>query len=143
MKKSLLLVLALATLGCSKTNNQSPQGQVGIGGVEVGQLTIGYPVISLAKNTDTAITMPISAMLSVMGNYAGAITFTFGTLPAAVDSIVPASYTSPSSGTSEKVSENFTFHINAIDTGTFRLAVIASGAWYGVPPSDTIKIIVH
>jgi hypothetical protein len=136
-------ILLLAISACSKTNSQSSYlTHAGEGGWDIGLIKTGLSNISLVKNTDTTISIPISLSFYALGKMSVGDSITFGPLPPDVVSVIPAS--SLNGGfmdTTGKLTNAFAFHIHAIDTGTFQIVVLAYGGH--APDSATFKLIVH
>jgi len=136
-----IAVLIVALGSCNKKSTATQQLST-LGGWTLDGIT-GYNNISLAKNTDTVISMPITAGATIDGNWQVPITISFGSLPANV-SVTPASYTAIATTLNRYVTDTFAFHIHAVDTGTFPLAVVANDGGGGPNPiSDTFRITVH
>ena len=140
-----IAMLIVVFASCNKTSTYKPQQfSGGIGGWSIDGIT-GYSNILLTKNTDTTIKMPITVGTTVDGNWQVGITISFSYLPSVdVVSVTPISYEGVATTFNAFVTDTFAFHIHAIDTGIFPVAVIADdGVGSPTPKSDTFKIIVH
>ncbi len=139
----LIVVLIVAFGSCKKTNTNNEQQLSLLGGWSLDAI-VGYSNISLPKNTDTTINMPITAGATIHGNWTVGITISFDSLPANVVSVMPASYSGTATTSKAYVTDTFAFHIHTVDTGTFPIVVIANDGGGGNNPiSDTFKLIVH
>ena len=139
----LIAVLIVAFGSCKKTNTGNQQQLSLLGGWSLGAI-VGYNNISLPKNTDTTINMPITVGATIHGNWDVGITINFNSLPADIVSVTPASYSGTATTLKAYVTDTFAFHIHAIDTGTFPIAVIANdGGGVNNTISDTFKLLVH
>ena len=100
--------------------------------------------ISLLKNSDTTITMPIQVYVQIYAYATPEVTVSFGTLPADVVRLAPASYSTWTSFANNVVTDSISIHIHAVDSGSFPVTVFANCNGGGAAErSDSFKIIVH
>jgi len=145
VKKLILYLTAILFIlgGCKKTNSTPPQPAQGIGGYGIGKMA-GLFNITLSRNSDTTIVVPIKVYVTVYGNWTPNITINFGPFPRDIVGATPASYSSYASTFITYVTDTVAFQIHATDTGTFPIAVFAN--CNGGSPSelsDSFNIIVH
>ena len=149
MKKYALFLTAISIIvlgSCSKKSGSSASiPYSGIGGYGMGAIR-GLFDITLAKNADTTIQMPIIVSVTVYGNWDPLITIKYSKLPTDLISVTPStdSVLTIITNSNSYVTDSTAFHIRAVDTGSFAVTITASTNG-GNPSqvSDSFKIIVH
>jgi len=145
MKKLILCSAAILFVfgSCKKSGSSTTPFPFGHGGYVIGNIS-GLFDITLPRNTDTTIAMPIKVSIFIGGNYTPTVTVSIGTpLPADVAGVNPEVRSLQtlygSSGTTY-VTDTAAFQIHAIDTGIFLIHVFASS---NGEVSDSFKITVR